>query len=274
MSRLDTAAALLVGPVDALEAAGRAGALLDAATWQDDRTLSEGKSLAQSSQADGAFVVSTTFDPWPKAAGEAPDLPLLTWELQEEGEPMELVLAGLDAGRRLASLGVELLIGPSLALETWVPTGHRHAGAEALAAQASAFFLQGLAAADLRLCVDGFPAASMQEITGRWRAFPHAFVHGVDAVRLDKAASSESRAELAYKQLRDELGFAGLILGQAQTPADVPRLLAAGCDWVQVQELESALDALDSARQAGRLSEKRLSAAHRRVEDFFDRPIS
>ena len=254
---------LLVGPIGELAAAGQAGALLDAATWTG----------AQSSATDGAFVVSTTFSPWPKIAGEAPHLPLLAWELQEEGEPMELVLAGLDAGRRLAQLGVELLIGPSLALETWVPTAHRHKDAEALAAQASAFFLQGLAAADLRLCVDGFPAADMQEITGRWRAFPHAFVHGVDAVRLDASASSAPHAQSACRQLRDELGFAGLILGQATAPSEVPRLLAAGCDWVQALELDSALDAITAACEAGQLSEIRLDDAHRRVEAFFDRPI-
>lgn len=265
MSSPDCAGLLLVGPVTDGALAGRASVLLEASALSP-------VSRAEPYEVGARSCVAAQFAPWPEAGGEPPDLPLLTWELQEEGEPMELVLAGLDAGRRLAALGVELLIGPSLAAETWVPSGPRGDAVD-LVARASALYLQGLAAAGLLLCADGFPAMEASQITEAWRAFPHAFAHGVDAVRLDPTPFAQEGAGATCRLLRDELGFAGLILARARTAAEAPRLIAAGCDWVQVQEPEGALDAIEAARAAGELSEKRLAGALGRIAAFFGRPI-
>ncbi|MEM1177272.1 MAG: hypothetical protein AAGM22_02910 [Acidobacteriota bacterium] len=222
---------LIAGPSSAPGDAPCAAALLTADSWGPDGVLDRrpGTRLA------------VDFGDWPAAAGDRPLLPLLAWSYREEREDMEIVLAGLEAGRRLSALGVSILVGPTLLPSAW-------RGSPELTAATSAHVLDGLHAAGLTVIVDGFPAADGAEATADLRAYPHAFARGVDAVRLD--TSDIEAAGSACRCLRDELGFLGAILGRAAEPKDAPGLLAVGCDLIQTVDPGASLEALREAFKA------------------------
>ncbi|MEO1086918.1 MAG: hypothetical protein AAFY88_22005 [Acidobacteriota bacterium] len=247
----DTLGRLLIeGPLAAPSTEPCAATVLRADAWDQDGRGPEPGAPARTLAAE--------MDPWPDGAGDRPLLPLLAWSLQDEGEEMELVLAGLEAGRRLTTLGASILLGPPLRPGAWRGTAE-------LTALASASFLHGLQAAGVTAIVDGFPAASDADLASELRAFPHAFAHGVDAVRLD-VADADAAAE-ACRALRDGLGFIGVIVGRTAVPGDVPDWIAAGCDAVQTTDPTAALDALTDG--ADRLPPRRLRDALARTSVFF-----
>ncbi|MEM6795366.1 MAG: hypothetical protein AAF725_15415, partial [Acidobacteriota bacterium] len=247
--------------------AGRgASGVLPAAEWAGEDfagSRSRGPGAGPTSRLP---LLASRFKSWPARCGEPPDPAFLAYTLAEGGQPMEAVLAALEAGKRLYDAGFRMLVGPSLSPESL-------AGGDArLAARVTAALAEGFSAAGLLWCVGGFTSerwGPRGSASGDALPYGAALASGVEAVCLDAAGAEEPRGEALRRTredcraLREDLAFGGLIVAPeaGRHPAE---LIAAGCDLVWIDGDEGARSAAtvaaDRLRTARRLSLEILQA--------------
>ena len=197
-------------------------------------------------------LVATTWQGTEGLKVDRPDLEYLAWELQDSRQSLEMLLPILGWGKELAALGVNLLIGPSLAVDEAsgksVYGRHRDAALAAIP-----IFIEAMNAAGIQPVATGFQAQALKDslFDGDGMLFTAAMSKGMLCVLAEPEASSQNDGEAGdwERALRGDADFRGAVLSpeapsnegeqssEGKPVARIVDLLTQGYDLIRVDEL-------------------------------------